>query len=288
MTVDFHLAQPRPQAPLEATSFHEWTFADGTLWTRFYHLEAGYLLRFPEIADFYVAQDGLQVEGWPVAGVSDATLQHLYLNQVLPLALSKQGKLVLHASAVEIDGEGVAFIGESGRGKSTLAASFATSGFRFLTDDGLLVEPDGEKYQILPSHPSIRLWQDSEEALVAGAAQKAPAVEFTSKSRFLAGGGIAFCGEPRRLRRVYFLGEGSGQARIFERMAPSTALIELVKHSFLLDIKERELLVTHFDELSGLASQPIFYRLDYPRRFEDLPQVRQAIIEHTQQENDAA
>jgi serine kinase of HPr protein (carbohydrate metabolism regulator) len=91
--------------------------------------------------------------------VTSATVEHLYLNQVLPLALSRQGKLVLHGSAVDIGGQGVAFLGESGRGKSTLAASFATEGTRFLTDDGLLLEWVGECCMIIPSHPSIRLWQ---------------------------------------------------------------------------------------------------------------------------------
>lgn len=287
MMVDFRIAPPRPQSPLDASLFHEWVFPDGTLWTGFYRVEDAYCLRFPGLADFRLSQDGRQVQAWPVSGVSDATLQHLYLNQVLPLALSKQGKLVLHGSAVEVGGEGVAFIGASGRGKSTLAASFAANGFRFLTDDGLLVEPDGEEYRILPSHPSIRLWQDSEEALAVASVRKAPPVQFTTKSRFLAGGdGIIFCDQPRRLRRVYFLGEGVQAKVVFERVNPSGIVIELVKNSFLLETREHEWLAAHFDGLSILAGQPIFYRLDYPRRYEDLAQVRQAIVEHTGKKSD--
>ena len=40
----------------------------------------------------------------PAPDVSEATTQHLYLNRVLPLVLSKLGKLVFHASAVEVAG----------------------------------------------------------------------------------------------------------------------------------------------------------------------------------------
>ena len=288
MTVDFQVANARPQAPLHAALFHQWVFPDGTVWTSFHRDGEAYLLRFPGLADFQLTKDGGQVRGWPAPGVSDATLQHLYLNQVLPLALSQQGKLVLHGSAVEIGGNGVAFIGASGRGKSTLAASFAGRGFRFLTDDGLVVEPDGEAYRILPSHPSVRLWADSEEALVALDARKAPAVQFTSKARFLADDNIVFCGEPRRLRRVYFLGEGIQQEPVFERMRPSEALMGLVRNSFLLETEEHGMLATHFDGLSSLAERPIFFRLDYPRRFEDLTRVRQAIVDHSCKESDAA
>lgn len=265
--------------------FHEWVFPDGTLWAQFYRTGAGYLLRFPGLADFEISADGCSISCWPATGISEHTVQHLYLNQVRPLALSKQGHLILHASAVEIADVAIAFIGESGRGKSTLAASFATSGFRFLTDDGLVVEAWGDGYEVRPSHPSIRLWLDSEAALIAPNTPTAPALEFTSKSRFLAGDRIAFCESPRPLRRVYFLGDGSAPTLSFEHMKPADALIELVKHSFLLDIEEREMLAAHFDELSRLASLPIFYRLDYPRRYEDLAAVREAIIEHAKQES---
>ena len=68
-------------------------------------------------------------------------------------------------------------------------------------------------------------------------------------------------------------------------MKPADALVELVKHSFLLDIEERAMLAAHFDELSALAGLPIYYRLDYPRRYEDLAAVRLAIIEHAKQES---
>jgi hypothetical protein len=281
----FTLAPAHPQATLKGLPFHQWTFPDGTQWTQFYRTESGYLLRFPDLADFQVSPDGMEVTCFPAPDISYETTRHLYLNQVQPLTLARQGKFVFHASAVEIEGGAVAFMGESGRGKSTLAASFATNGFRFLTDDGLVLESYDGVYLIMPSHPSIRLWDDSEEALIGDSARKAPPVQFTSKARFLADRDIVFCEQPRPLHRVYFLGEGVPQQTVFERMNPAEALIELVKHSFLLDIEEREMLAAQFDELSRLVSQPIYYRLDYPRRFEDLAQVRQAILKHANDEN---
>lgn len=280
MSIVYSVAPPIPQQPVDQAPFHEWTLPDGALWSQFFRTATGYLLRFPNFADFGISSDGHEVTAYPIPGVSKQAVDHLYLNQVLLLALGRQGKLVFHASAVEIGSAAVAFMGESGKGKSTLAAGFATSGYRFLTDDGLMVEACGSGYQVMPSHPSIRLWQDSEVALIAPDTPTAPALEFTSKSRFLAGETIPFCDTPRPLRLVYFLGDGSASAITFQRMKPSEVLIELVKHSFLLDIEEREMLAAHFDELSDLASLPIYYRLDYPRRYEDLPKMRQAIIEH--------
>jgi hypothetical protein len=286
--LDFILTPAHPQAPLKDVPFHEWKFPDGTQWTQFYRTETGYLLRFPDLSDFLVSRDGREIKCFPAPGVTEETTRHLYLNQVLPLALAKQGKLVFHASAVEIGDGAVAFMGEAGRGKSTLAACFATNGFRFLTDDGLVLEPCDDGYQVMPSHPSIRLWEDSQQALISEGAHKAPPVQFTSKARFLAGDDIIFCEQHRPLQRVYFLGEGTAQQPVFERINPADALVELLKHSFLLDIEEREMLAAQFDALSRLVTRQIYYRLDYPRRFEDLNLVRQAILEHTNNEDWAA
>lgn len=284
---DYRLLPAHLQMPRDDTPFHEWVFPDGSVWTQFYRTDTGYLLRFPDLADFQVSADGLSVTCYPAPEVTDETPRHLYLNQVLPLVLSKSGKLVFHASAVEIADGAVAFVATSGRGKSTLAASFATSGFRFLTDDGLVVEACGNGYQVLPSHPSIRLWEDSQEALVAGATT-APPLHFTLKARFLAGADIVFCDQPRPLRRVYFLGDGSAPALTFQRMSATEALVEWVKHSFMLDVEEQPMLAAHFDQVAKLANQPIYYRIDYPRRFDELERVRQAIVEHAREDDRAA
>ena len=286
--VKFRLLPSRLQAPLAVEPFHKWDFPDGTPWTRFYRQNDGYLLRFPDLADFEVSADGFNVTCYPVPEASGATPRHLYLSQVLPLVLSKLGKLVFHASAVEVGGHAIAFVAESGRGKSTLAASFAVSGFRFLTDDGLVLEPGVQGFEVMPGHPSIRLWTDSEAALMASGASTAPALHFTSKSRFLAGEDLAFSEQARPLRSAYFLGDGSATQPRFERLSAAESLVEWVKHSFLLDVEEKPRLASHFDQVAKLANQPIHYRLDYPRRFEDLARVRQAILEHARGESDAA
>ena len=276
----------RLQAALALTPFQEWIFPDGTLWTRFFRTGEGYLLRFPDLGDFDVAADGCAVRAWPAPGISEDTIQHLYLNQVLPLALSKQGKIVFHASAIETKNGAIAFLGESSRGKSTLAASFAAGGQRFLTDDALLLDPTDGGYFVLPSHPSIRLWDDSQEALLAADAELAPPVQYTPKARILSGDTLPFCNAARRLRRVYFLGDGNAEELTIQRMRPSEAMIGLVRNSFLLDIEAQEMLSAHFDLLAEMVALPIYYHLDYPRSFAALPDIRQGILEHASAQDD--
>jgi hypothetical protein len=278
--VAFHRLPERRQEAIPYPLIHEWTFPTGIPWTRFYRTPSGYRLRFPDLADFDVAEDGGSVSGWQAPGVSVDTLEHLYLNQVLPLALSRRGKLVFHASAIDVDGRAVAFLGESGTGKSTLAASFAANGLPFLCDDGLVIDMQEGQGVAVPSHPSIRLWQDSRQALLGDDACAAPALEFTTKLRYLAGNQVEFCAHARRLRCAFFLGNGTGIRVECVRLEPGSALIELVRHSFLLDIEKRDLLAAHFDSLSSLVRDVACFRFDFPRRFEALPDVRNEILRH--------
>jgi hypothetical protein len=278
--VHSHIGPPRPQPSIDDAHFHEWVLPDGVTWTLFYRKGADYLLRFPDLADFEVSADGTGVSCWPTPGTDEATVEHMLVNQVLPLALSRQGRLVFHASAVALADGAVAFMGASGRGKSTLTAGFAQGGFRFLTDDGLQLDECEDGYLVRPSHPSIRLWKDSQEALVGDRATLGAPVQYTSKARILADDSLSFCPEAQTLRAVYFLGEGGAQSTTFRHLSARETFIELVKNSFLLDIEARDLITAHFDRLSRMVRLPIYYRLDYPRRFELLAGVRQAILKH--------
>jgi hypothetical protein len=278
--VAFSVRASRLQERLRTKPFHQWTLPSGRLWLLFYRIDAFYLLRFPDLADFQVSADGLSVTCFPAPDVSQTTTEHLFLNQVLPLALSRLGNLAFHASAVEVAGGAVAFVAASGQGKSTLAASFATGGYRFFTDDGLVLEPVIDGYHVLPSHPSIRLWEDSRQMLIDRDAATAPPLHFTPKVRFLAGVGLVHCNEPRPLLRSYFLGDGRAQQITFRRLSGSEPLVAWIKHSFLLDVEDPAMLGPHFDRVAELANRIPCYYLDYPRRFEDLGCLRDAIVAH--------
>ncbi|HMN38622.1 MAG TPA: hypothetical protein PKD49_13060 [Hyphomicrobium sp.] len=260
--------------------FHVSAFPDGTPWIEFYRTSEGYLLRFPDLADFIVSADGRGVRCTPVPGTSPATIEHLYLNQVQPLALGKQGKLIFHASAVDIGCGAIAFVAEAGRGKSTLAAAFATNGFRFLTDDGLQLEQGPAGWTAVPSHPSIRLWADSHAHLLPPDADKAGAVAYTSKSRFLAGDALNYCHEPRRLLAAYALAFDGAREISLSRMSPAQSVIVWSKHSFVIDVEDSALISAQFDATAALANVVPFYALDYPRKYEALPGLVRTLARH--------
>lgn len=276
------IAEPQAQLALFCAPFFEWLLPDGTVWTRFYRqADGGYLLRFDGLADFFISATANHILCCPIPGVDEATSRHLYLNQVYPLALSKIGKLVFHASAIEINGEVIAFVGRSGRGKSTLAASFCTSGFPMLTDDGLILEEKGGDYYVTPSHPSLRLWDDSMQAIIPEDAALAPSVCYTSKNRVFTGEKIAHAEQASPLRRVYFLGEGLSQDVAISPLSPAEALRGWLSNSFILDVEDKLALASHFERTVALSSvESMYFSLDYPRDYSFLPVLRDILKAH--------
>jgi hypothetical protein len=263
-----------------AEPFHVWRLSDSRPWAEFRRVPAGYNLRFPGLAEFEVSSDGRRIVGFPAPNISDATVEHLYLNQVLPLALSRSGKLVVHACAVEVNGSALVFMGDTGRGKSTLAAAFAIAEYRFLSDDCLVVAAEGGEFFALPSHPSIRLWSDSHGRLLNSDAAIAPPVSYTSKGRFLAGNGLAYCDEARPLRAAYVLGAGEAISIDIRKLSGANSLVALATNAFVLDTEDRPKIAAHFQVLAQLANEIPCFQLDYPRNFADLPQVIDAIACH--------
>ena len=282
--IRYELGPARAQQQLGTQPFHHFMFDDGTVWTEFHRSADGYLLRFPDLADFEVSADGSAVIAHPAIDTDEVTLEHLYINQLVPLALSRQGRPAFHASVVTVPGGAVAFLGKTGMGKSTLAASFALDDAQFLTDDALIVDESGETCLALPSHGSLRLWDDSVDALVGDKTPTAGAISYSSKTRLLAGDGLSHRNEPVPLLAAYLLERGleRGEAdnTAIRPLAGGERHMAWVENSFLLDIEDRELLAQHFDWTHRISSAVPTFALDYPRDYGILPQVHHAIRQH--------
>jgi hypothetical protein len=267
----------RPQEQLDLVPFHHYEFDDGTVWTEFYRSDKAYLLRFPGLADFEVSADGKEVVAYPAEECDEHTVEHLYINQLVPLALSRQGRPAFHASAVTVPGGAVAFLGRSGMGKSTLAASFALGDATFLTDDSLLIEETGEGCLVAPSHPSLRLWDDSKEALIDPEISKAAEISYSSKARLLAGKALAFCDSPQPLIAAFVLGREDAMDITISKLSGLDRYMSWLENSFLLDVTDRELLSQHFEWTDRVSASVPTFALDYPRDYGILPAVREAV-----------
>ena len=268
---------PVPLPPPD--QFHEWRLPDGQVWLYFSRRGADYVLTFPGLAEFEIGGDGADIRCYPALDSPLDSLKHLFLDQVLPLLLSQCGKLVLHASAVTGPGGALAFTGSSGQGKSTLAASFSTSGYELLTDDCLIVEERHGSVFGTPLYPSLRLYPEVIRTLFPGRTLSTPVTHYSSKQRLgLTQPGLRFQTQPVRLDRLYILDpEDSSDIRITP-LSCREAFLEIVKLSYLMDVHDPGTLKNEFESIARAAALPLFHRLSYPREFSALPELQREIL----------
>lgn len=163
-----------------------------------------FLLRIPDIARFLLSE-GREILFAPESDAAAADIPIFLLGTVFGILLHQREQIVLHASAVRVNGKAVLFCGSSGAGKSTLAAALAQRGYPLVTDDfctlGLctagapLVYPDGRQ---------LKLWAQAIDRLDL-AQQRCERVR-TSLEKFYVEPSEVFT-EPLPLGAVYVLRE---------------------------------------------------------------------------------
>lgn len=108
----------------------------------------------------FAAERGEAIYFDPTPDVEEGLLRLPILGVVFSALLQQRGFTVLHASAVEVGGRAIGFLGDKGAGKSTTAGAFHRAGHRMITDDVLAVRRrDGDDaYEAVPAFPQLKLW----------------------------------------------------------------------------------------------------------------------------------
>lgn len=121
---------------------------------------AAYLLKIPGVARFFV-QNGNSVRLQLAADAPAADVSTYLLGSVFGALCHQNGFLPLHASSVR-SGDGVtAFLGDSGAGKSTMAACLQGRGFPIASDDICVLEEDAGEMRVIPVAGWLKLWRAS-------------------------------------------------------------------------------------------------------------------------------
>jgi hypothetical protein len=149
----------------------------------------------------------------------------------LPFAtlLQQRGFLLLHGSCIEIDGGAIAFVGDSGMGKSTLAAALHARGHKLMVDDLIAIRFDDGHPVVQPGFPQFKLWRESVVAL-GGDPDELPQIdrEIPKLAHRITEG---FSDPtPLPLRRIYLLSWGEGPR--LEPLTPRQAFFKLSVHSY--------------------------------------------------------
>jgi hypothetical protein len=157
---------------------------DGRLWCRIGSGAGLLTLEFPDKLAVVVRTDERRADLAVADGLAATTLRHLVVDQLVPHLLRLDGDVVLHGSAVAVDGEALAFLGPSGAGKSTLAGGFVGTGAELLADDFLVVRDHDGRYVTTAAYPGLRLWRDSALHLADDPTELTEVADYNDKQRW--------------------------------------------------------------------------------------------------------
>lgn len=133
---------PRGEA-VDGDLMAQWATASGLVASFVRRPDGSHHLRFESTCDVVVDRRLESLVVHPHVGTPEAMAGVLVGGTVLSWVLMLRDALVLHASAVDVGGRAIGFVGSSGMGKTTLATLLCRGGGLLLTDDVLRLTPDG-------------------------------------------------------------------------------------------------------------------------------------------------
>ena len=133
-----------------------------------------FLFQVPGVARFLLSS-GREILFEPASGVAAGDVSIFLIGTVFGILLHQRGEIVLHASAVQVNGRAVLFCGSSGAGKSTLAAALAQRSFPLVADDlcAITLAP-GAPPMVQPDGRHLKLWAQAIERLDLAERRGAP------------------------------------------------------------------------------------------------------------------
>lgn len=119
------------------------------------------LLHIKDVARFLVT-NGKSILVDPSPRARGKEIRLFLLGSAMGCLLHQRRLLPMHANALQHGDECIMFMGQSGMGKSTLAAAMKTRGYKVLADDVCAVQTSSGCAPIVyPGVPQIKLWKDA-------------------------------------------------------------------------------------------------------------------------------
>lgn len=275
-TWTLHVRPPQPlPAGAEALGADQ---VEAAVHVRLHRSSDGWHLVYDDTGRFDIDRSGGAIVWRPPQAVSNDAARLDILGRVLATAMHAAGDVCFHASAVAIGGEGIAFLGSKGLGKSTLAWAMVRAGARLITDDTLRVQLDpcplahpGVHELRLRADAAARLPPDPREARPVGDRLVVDALERGRlQSETVAMGALYLLSPVSRL-------PGSAAARVSELPAVPAAL-SLVRHAKIAPLLTGSEAVALLDRVVALTRRVPVRLLEVSRDFARLDDVVAEVV----------
>lgn len=242
---------------------------------RCYGSDGNYLLEFPELALIEIMPQTSTVFFSSEPGVGDALVRHLLLDHALPRLISHRGELIVHASCIAKGQTSVMFVGETGAGKSTLAAAFAARGWRVVSDDAVLLRMNGESISAVGSYSSVRLEPEALARLVESQRGNEGHDCYSGKRRLILSD---HSGGPVPLDALVLI-KRAGKLSC-RRLSGAGVVMRLIGESFALDPGDAASASGRMKRAGRIAGRLRIFDLGFPHRYDVLPALQDGLLHH--------
>lgn len=239
--------------------------------------EGQLFLRIPGVAS-YLVEGGSRMTVNPELPEDAPELRTFLLGSCLAALCFQRGVVPLHASGVEIGGGAVLMAGDSGLGKSSLAAALMQQGARLLSDDLCVLdlrEPEGPL--IRPAFPRLRLCDDTARALGIRGAEAVPGRGPQDKHHIPVSA-EAFTVQPLPLRLLAVLGRSASPGPV--RVTRLSGVLAMRQRHVIHRLELGEAMGCGpliFKSLAALAATEKMVELIRPDDLEELPALLRTI-----------
>lgn len=238
--------------------------------------------RWADLLEFLISPDARVVRARAMPKANPHAFQTYLLVDALLFAMIRMGREPLHATAVDTPQGVIAFAGESGLGKSTLGALFVRAGYRLVTDDMLVLVPEGDGFVAHPGPPRVKLYRDTADRIFDAGYYRMPMNPTTDKLNIPLAPSQVVQG-PVRFHELYLLkptDDPTAQCDpLIRRIRPSDAVPQIVAVTGGYCTDERERLARQFRFVTRLVQSAVVKTLSYRRDPATMAQLRQAVID---------
>jgi hypothetical protein len=216
----------------------------------------------------FTIENGHKITIVPAPEYTELLARFYLVGTVMAVVLYQREYLVLHSSAVNINGGAVAFLGVSGEGKSSTAATFATYGYPLITDDVAPLDLTAKPPVMYPGFPQVKVGQEIAGALGYNYDTLHSVTTFKDKRALRPKEQFSLA--PLPLKRIYVLTSDSEFA--IEPIRASEAVTEIARHSRPTTLYHSGG-APHFFQCANLVKQQPIYRLRRPKNLDLLPEL---------------
>lgn len=257
------------------SSLTEWRDPSGRVCARGQVHARGAWVELPDVARYSLVTTSSLVTAVPVGRASETAVAEGFSRTALPFLLQVQGVQCLHASAILTAAGVVAMCGESGVGKSTLAAALAHFGFGVWADDAVAFEcPRGRLATSVQLPFALRL-SPSSLRLLASLAKRAAA-------------GSSVPGREQPIIGLLVLQRGGDGDPRLVRLSPAEAFKAVVEHSYSFSLSQLDARRRFSENQLGLVTTVPSFRVWFTPTSRSFSALVQQVAAHVETQASAS